>query len=160
MTKYLPRIRIHHSYRSYTSYLSTPISNPQNMGISRTKSLWRSTRLFFPPSPNKNGKKRSRDKTNHSTYRLDHTHSDLSTLHGFKAILMVSWSTANFSLSFTGTHGFGRLINNFTRCFNFTASIVMYANFISACSLCTAIYFVKTGRNLGEMQWCEQIFML
>ena len=42
---------------------------------------------------------------------------------GFKAILTVSRSTANFSLSFTGTHGFGHLINNFTRHFNFIALI-------------------------------------
>ena len=46
MTKYLPCVRIHHSYRSYALYLSTPISNPQIWGSAEQKSLWRSIRPF------------------------------------------------------------------------------------------------------------------
>ena len=65
--------------------------------------------------------------------------TDLSTLTVSR---LFSRSTANFSLSFTVTHGFGRLINNFTGRFNFNASIVIlcYVDQLYICMLCMYSY--------------------
>ena len=54
---------------------------------------------------------------------------------------LFSWSTANFSLSFTGIHGFGSLINNFTGRFNFIASIMIlcYVEQLYSCMLCISV---------------------
>ena len=74
--------------------------------------------------------------------------------HGFKAILTVSQSTANFSLSFTGTHSFRCLINNFTTRFNFV-SIVILCNFIYLHTVYVQVlyshfYFVKNYSSVKK----------
>ena len=90
--------------------------------------------------------------------------------HGLAVRLTVSRSTADFSLSFTGTHGFGRLINNFTGRFSFIALIVIlcYVGQLHSCMLCMYSYLFCNilGRSVfwecllrekSHEQWLKEV---